>query len=213
MTPEQVDDAYLNLAMQILCQENLLMEEQGDDYKPPVVVGLTNGALPVLSGVGRELSEYGFDIDPFLLTTETYGTGHNAGEPKVTKGFSDEELSAMNGRRVIVVDDMWDTGTTATFVQDHIMSEMVGTITHESDEGKAVVTELITPQPEDIQFVFLITKQPDVTSKHTPPTMTVLEVSGDTWTIGAGGNGFDADGQSVGRYSPGIYGKPRPGSE
>ncbi len=218
MDEEALADAYLQLAVLIYDQERTLMGEQGDDYVLPAFVGLTNGATPIIAEVGKHLSDYGFDFDPFLIKTKTYGKSEHAKEPRVRQGLDEEDLVALNGRRIIIIDDMWDTGRTAEFVQQYLINKMGQGSVEVEDEDDPDVMKIVELDPiseDDVQFAFLLSKQPDITANHVPPTLWVHEVDESEWTTGAGGNSFKKFRnsevvQSIGRFARIVTMRKRP---
>ena len=213
-TMEQVFEGVDKLAAAYMIQEKRLMDEQGEDYVRPAMVGMANGAIPVVALLGFRLARYGFDIDPFMVTTEGTKGDEFTKEAVVTEGLSAKDLKAINGRRVLVVDDMWHTGRSAQAVQSHIIeATSQGTISVESEDGTEEV-EMIPLTEEDIQFVMFLTKEPEVTAAHVPPTLVAYESDPDGWTTGVGGNTFlpEKSGReiSLGRYALVITTKHRP---
>ncbi len=210
MDEAETQDAYKNLAAQILMQELALQDVQGEEYRRPAFIGLTNGAIPVLSEVGKILTSYGFDIDPFMIETDGgYDEGTEAGEARIVNGLSDSDKDAISGRRVIVMDDMWDTGGTLRFVEKYLVETMVGEVTLEAKGDEPERTVQLEPMHEtDIQFVILLTKDKQETDSHTPPTLSAKEVSKEVYTYGGGGNGLIPDGKggktSIARFAGAV---------
>ncbi len=217
LTEEEVMDGFRVLAALYIDQEEKLKAEQGEDYLRPAFISLANGANPVVSELAKILAKRGYDIDPFQIATKGTVGDEIAESVEITKGLDKSDLKAMNHRRVIILDDMWHTGATAEFVKKYVIQQMGQSLIIVEEGGKQEVVELEPITEADVQFMFYLTKDPEATSQHKPPTLTARKSAQDRWTTGVGGNTFrDESGgrkYSVGRYAMAVFSKPRPESE
>lgn len=94
------------------------------DYtaKPPLFVALLRGANPfatkLLFEIVRQQQDYHPEIDYMMV--RTYGDEQHAGKPQIVTDIAPSTV--INGRDVIVIDDVLDKGITADFVFSHLFS-------------------------------------------------------------------------------------------
>lgn len=88
----------------------------------PVFVALLRGAAPfatkLMFAVQRADPDFHPEIDYMMVST--YGEGQKAGTPRIVTGLAPE--TEVDGRTVIIVDDVLDKGITAQFVMEHMKS-------------------------------------------------------------------------------------------
>lgn len=85
-------------------------------FKPDVILGVSRGGL-IPARVHSDLLE-----NPCLATARTecyYGPGKSRGTPVITQTVS----MAMKGKRVLVVDDIADTGRSLKLVTEHVLEK------------------------------------------------------------------------------------------
>jgi len=105
-TWEKIYELLLNLAQKI----------RKADYKPEVIVGISRGGWPparIMSDL-LELSEMANVRTDFYL-----GPAETKGDPVLTQPVS----MPVKGRRVLVVDDVADTGKSLALVKSHLKEE------------------------------------------------------------------------------------------
>jgi hypoxanthine phosphoribosyltransferase len=88
--------------------------------KSPLFVGLLRGAAPftskLMSGIVAAQPDYHPELDYMMVST--YGSGREAGEPHIVTDLAPSTI--VQGRDVIIVDDVLDKGITADFVTKHL---------------------------------------------------------------------------------------------
>jgi hypoxanthine phosphoribosyltransferase len=86
---------------------------RGSGFKPDVIVGLTRGGwIPA-----RVLSDLLEIPDLAVVRVEFYlGVAENRSEPVLTQGFS----AVVEGKKVLLVDDVADTGKSLQLAREHI---------------------------------------------------------------------------------------------
>lgn len=109
-TDKEVTDKINDIARQII-------EEHPTS---PLFVALLRGAAPfsarLMSDIVRQSPQYHPELDYMMVST--YGAGHHASEPHIVTDLAPS--TAVNGRDVIVIDDVLDKGITADFVFAHL---------------------------------------------------------------------------------------------
>lgn len=98
----------------------LAAKVRGGGWRPDVVVGLWRGGAPAAIAVHEFLKTTGWDVDHVPLKCASYaGIGSNDGD--VEFAFGDEVFGRLRrGRRVLFVDDVFDTGKTAAAVRERM---------------------------------------------------------------------------------------------
>lgn len=111
-TPPQTDDAIKNLATQLI---------QDFRDKKPLFVTLLRGAVPFASKLMFEITKRAPDFHPELdyMMTSTYGDGRKTNAPRILTELSPG--TEVEGRTVIVLDDVLDTGVTTALVAKHLL--------------------------------------------------------------------------------------------
>jgi hypoxanthine-guanine phosphoribosyltransferase len=190
------------------------VDHQREDYAPPVIVVLLNGGVPAATRVLELVAGYGHHYDPIFINPSGYGASQVVGDIEIAKGLTAAERVRISGRRVIVFDDVHDTGKTSYETTKYLHDSTQGIV-----EYLGADYELFPP--ESIQYAFLFDKKPD------PSALVGLEeYSGEPDFIGAEAprswiTGFGCDtnipdcyvgeppqlvcGESVGRYALGGW--------
>ncbi len=90
--------------------------------KKPLFVALLRGAAPFASKLMFEISNQNPDFHPELdyMMVQTYGDKRTAGEPRIITDLAPDTV--VNGRIVILTDDVLDKGITAHFVINYLKS-------------------------------------------------------------------------------------------
>lgn len=111
-TQAQIDQAIANLTSDII-------DDFGD--KRPLFVALLRGAMPFASKLIFEITKQAPDMHPELdyMMTSTYGDGRETKTPHVLADLSPS--TQIEGRTVIVLDDVLDKGVTATLIIKHLL--------------------------------------------------------------------------------------------
>lgn len=105
ISPERIQARVAELAQEIKA------DHQGHDL---LLVGILKGAFIFLSDLARQLGE---EVEIDFVRLASYGSGmQSSGEIRLTK---DLELE-LNGRTVLVVEDIVDTGLTLKWFVDHL---------------------------------------------------------------------------------------------
>lgn len=109
---KQVDSAIANIA------QNIIVDMGG---KNPLFVALLRGAAPFASQLMFEITHQQPDFHPELdyMVVSAYGSERHARPPEIVTDLSPK--TAIEGRNVIILDDVLDTGTTASFTRDHLL--------------------------------------------------------------------------------------------
>ena len=107
---------YLSADEYLRDQWRLAASVRGGGWRPDFVVGLWRGGAPVAIAVHEFLKTTGWDVRHVPLKCASYdGIGSNEGNVVFTLG--DETFCMFRrGDRVLVVDDVFDTGKTAAAV-------------------------------------------------------------------------------------------------
>jgi len=91
-----------------------------DHPTSPLFVSLLRGAAPfssrLMTEIVRKSPTYHPELDYMMVST--YGDGRHAGEPHIVTDLAPS--TEVNGRDVIVIDDVLDKGITASFVFNHL---------------------------------------------------------------------------------------------
>ncbi len=92
------------------------------DWKPELILALWRGGAPVGISVHEYLAYAGMDIDHLPIKCKSY-TGMEENDCEVKFYHSESVFNAIKpGKRVIVVDDVFDTGKTAEAVLNRLSS-------------------------------------------------------------------------------------------
>lgn len=85
-----------------------------DEYrdKNPLVVGILKGALPFMADLIKEMDIF---LEYDMMDVSSYGTAKtSSGEVKIVKDLD----SSVDGRHVLIVEDIIDTGRTLKYLQE-----------------------------------------------------------------------------------------------
>ena len=88
--------------------------ELGEEYedKNPLVVGILKGALPFMAGLIKAMPIF---LEYDMMDVSSYGTAKtSSGEVKIVKDLD----SSVDGRHVLIVEDIIDTGRTLKYLQE-----------------------------------------------------------------------------------------------
>lgn len=97
-----------------------LSEEYKD--KNPLVVGILKGALPFMADLLKAMPIY---LEYDMMDVSSYGTAMtSSGEVKIVKDLD----SSIEGRHVLVVEDIIDTGRTLKYLQDMLIRRNAGSV-------------------------------------------------------------------------------------
>lgn len=106
-TKQQVDDRLAELAVEIDA-------EYGD--KNLLLVGVLNGALMVMADLSRALRSH---VEMDWMAISSYGSGtQSSGVVRILKDLNTE----LEGRHVLVVEDIIDTGLTLAYLMQNLAS-------------------------------------------------------------------------------------------
>lgn len=89
-------------------------KEMSDEYrdKNPLIVGVLKGALPFMADLLKEMDIF---LEYDMMDVSSYGTGFtSSGEVKILKDLD----SSVEGRHVVIVEDIIDTGRTLKYLQE-----------------------------------------------------------------------------------------------
>jgi hypoxanthine phosphoribosyltransferase len=90
--------------------------------RSPLFVALLRGAAPfssrLMSEIARQSPDYHPEIDYMMVST--YGAERHASEPHIVTDLAPS--TKVNGRDVIIIDDVLDKGVTADFVTRHVQA-------------------------------------------------------------------------------------------
>lgn len=85
---------------------------------PIVIIGILRGSFIFLADLVRALRRRGRRAVIDFMTLRSYGAGtRSSGRVRLAKGFSAD----VRGRRVLLVDDILDTGRTVEFARRHLL--------------------------------------------------------------------------------------------
>lgn len=85
-----------------------------DEYrdKNPLIVGILKGALPFMADLIKEMDIF---LEYDMMDVSSYGTATtSSGEVKIIKDLD----ASIDGRHVLIVEDIIDTGRTLKYLQD-----------------------------------------------------------------------------------------------
>lgn len=109
-TADQVDTAIAQMAAHIIS------DTVGQQ---PLFVVLLRGGAPFASKLMFAISTLDPSFHPELdyMMVSTYGSGRHAGQPHIVTAISPKTI--VQGRLIIILDDVLDTGNTAAFVMSY----------------------------------------------------------------------------------------------
>jgi xanthine phosphoribosyltransferase len=114
------------------------------------VVAITRGGLVPAAIVARELNVRLIET----VCVESYQNYRNQGEIKVLKGVAPEVTSMRaQGKGVLIVDDLVDTGNTARVVRDMLPAAHFATV-YAKPMGRPLVDTFITEVSQDTWIYF-----------------------------------------------------------
>jgi len=113
------DEAAVSRGIRWLAQETV---ERYRDEPKPLFVALLRGAMPFASQFMHAIVRADPSFHPELdtVTIQTYGRQRSAGTPELVLGI-DLAKTAVQDRRVVLLDDMIDQGITAAFASEYFM--------------------------------------------------------------------------------------------
>lgn len=100
-----------------------------DHPTSPLFVSLLRGAAPFSSRLMHQIVEISPLYHPELdyMTVSTYGNGYTAGQPHIVTDIAPS--TEVQGRNIVILDDILDKGVTADFVSAHLQSKGAKEIT------------------------------------------------------------------------------------
>lgn len=104
-----------------------------------IVVGLLQGAFIFMADIMRSLAKYGKLPSTDFLWLSSYGDTQVSGRLNI---IADLQRS-INGRQVLLVDDVYDTGKTLVFAKDYLKAK----------GAKEVLTCLLARKPEAANLI------------------------------------------------------------
>ena len=142
-----IDTSIENLAVRIIADHA---------YDKPLFVGLLRGAAPFTSklmfAIARKEPEYHPELDYMMVST--YGDGRAASESRIVTDVAPSTV--VEGRTVIILDDVLDKGITANFVTQHLKNKGAETV------KLAVLVDKQTPRVYPITPDYVCLESPDV---------------------------------------------------
>lgn len=107
LTEPQIHDRIAELAREI---------ERDYVDEPPLLVGVLKGAVMVMSDLARELS---IPVEMDWMAVSSYGSGtQSSGVVRILKDLDTD----LNGRRVLIVEDIIDSGLTLSWLHANLQS-------------------------------------------------------------------------------------------
>ncbi|MBX3067692.1 MAG: hypoxanthine phosphoribosyltransferase [Microbacteriaceae bacterium] len=107
LTEPQIHDRIAELAREI---------ERDYADEPPLLVGVLKGAVMVMSDLARELS---IPVEMDWMAVSSYGSGtQSSGVVRILKDLDTD----LNGRRVLIVEDIIDSGLTLSWLHANLQS-------------------------------------------------------------------------------------------
>ena len=107
LSEEQIANKVTELA-------GLLTEEYAD--KNPLFVGVLKGVVIFFADMVRKLN---FPCEIDFMCISSYGGANSTGNIMVKKDISAD----IKGRHVVILEDIYDTGNSLTFVRDYLLSK------------------------------------------------------------------------------------------
>ena len=96
---------------------------KGDEI---VVVALLKGSFMFVADLVRQFHSHEVSVIMDFMATESYGSGtESSGTVKLTRDISTD----VEGRKVLLVDDILDTGRTLDFARRHLMEKGAESVT------------------------------------------------------------------------------------
>lgn len=133
MTMDQNIKKVLISTEEIKQKVSEVSKEISEEYhdKNPLIVGVLKGALPFMADLLKEMDIF---LEYDMMDVSSYGTGFtSSGEVKIIKDLD----SSVDGRHVIIVEDIIDTGRTLKYLKEMF--------THRNAVSVKVVTMLDKP--------------------------------------------------------------------
>lgn len=110
LTPEQIEQVCSRIGAD-------LTNELKDEEKLPVIIGVMNGALPFFFDLAKKIDCH-YYID--FIHISSYAGTHSTGVVQLKKDVSFD----LQGRTVVIVEDIVDTGLSMGYLINHIKSKM-----------------------------------------------------------------------------------------
>lgn len=133
MTMDQNIKKILVSTEEIKQKVSEVSKEISEEYhdKNPLIVGVLKGALPFMADLLKEMDIF---LEYDMMDVSSYGTGFtSSGEVRIIKDLD----SSVDGRHVIIVEDIIDTGRTLKYLKEMF--------THRNAASVKVVTMLDKP--------------------------------------------------------------------
>lgn len=113
------------------------------------IVSITRGGLVPAAIVARELGIRVIET----VCISSYGADNKQGALTVLKGIADAVANGDEGERVLVIDDLVDTGATANLVREMLPKAHFATV-YAKPQGRPMVDTFITEVSQDTWIFF-----------------------------------------------------------
>ncbi len=113
------------------------------------IVTVTRGGLVPAAIVARELGTRVIET----VCIASYHDYKNQGGLQVLKGVSPEIVKAVDGSRILVIDDLVDTGATARIVREMLPKAHFATV-YAKPKGRPLVDSFVTEVSQDTWILF-----------------------------------------------------------
>ncbi len=111
---EQIAGSNLKLATEIAAKK----------HKNPIVIAILKGSFIFASDLIRALHEVAVEPEVKFLSLASYGSGTTAGKVRILRDIESE----VEGRAVILIDDILESGNTLKFARDLMLERGASTV-------------------------------------------------------------------------------------
>jgi len=111
---EQIAERNLKLATEIAAKK----------HKNPIVIAVLKGSFIFASDLIRALHEVAVEPEVEFLSLASYGSGTTAGKVRILRDIESE----VEGRAVILIDDILESGNTLKFARDLMLERGASTV-------------------------------------------------------------------------------------
>jgi hypoxanthine phosphoribosyltransferase len=123
----------------------LAREIASRNYKDLLVISILKGSFIFAADLVRAMHDVGLEPEVEFMMLSTYGKGTEAGETKLVRDVE----SSVEGRDVLLIDDILESGTTLTFARDLMMSRGANSVSFAVLLDKRVKRKAATPVNAD----------------------------------------------------------------